>query len=266
MPRRNAEAAERGDDVLDAERFKEGLREHARGLAAAGAAGPSARVPTCPEWTLRDLVGHVGQAHRWTSHLIRTGGTDVLNELPRTTPDSPADWPGWLRDGAAELIGAFEAKPDGSVDHPLLGTWPTVMWLRRMAHETAVHHADGARTAGTPFAMAPDLAADAIDEFLGLITSVTAAAHKPELAELRGTGETLCLRPAEPSLPGWLITRTPDGPVWEGGARDADMTITGPVQDLLLVFARRLAPDDAAEVKVTGDASLLDHWLARTAV
>ncbi len=44
------------------------------------------------------------------------------------------------------------------------------------------------------------------------------------------------------------------------------MTATGPVQDLLLVFARRLAPADAAELKVTGDASLLDHWLARTAV
>jgi hypothetical protein len=44
------------------------------------------------------------------------------------------------------------------------------------------------------------------------------------------------------------------------------MTVSGPVQELLLVFARRLAPSDAAEVKVTGDASLLDHWLARTAV
>ncbi len=58
--------------------------------------------------------------------------------------------------------------------------------------------------------MAPDLAGDAIDEFLGLLTAVTAAAYKPELAELRGNGETLCLRPAEPSLPGWLITRTPE--------------------------------------------------------
>ncbi|MFA1551434.1 maleylpyruvate isomerase family mycothiol-dependent enzyme [Actinomadura chokoriensis] len=262
----------RGDDVLDAGRMKEGLREHARGLAgAAGAAAPSlggvgTRVPTCPEWTLRDLVGHVGQAHRWASHLVRTGGTVVLNDLPRTLPDSPADWPGWLDDGVEDLIGAVDANPDRSVDHPVLGTWPTVMWLRRMTHETAVHHADAALAAGTTFAVAPDLAGDAISEFLGLLTSVTAAARKPELAELRGTGETLCLRPAEPSLPGWLITRTPEGAVWEEGTGDADMTVAGPVQSLLLVFARRLAPDDASEVKVTGDASLLDHWLAHTAV
>ncbi|NVI90281.1 maleylpyruvate isomerase family mycothiol-dependent enzyme [Actinomadura sp. BRA 177] len=252
---------------MNAGRMKEGLREHARGLAdAASGPDPSTRVPTCPEWTLPDLVGHVGQAHRWATHLVRTGGTDVLNDLPRTLPDSPADWPGWLRDGAEELIAAYDAKPDATVDHPLLGTWPTVRWLRRMTNETVVHHADAAGAAGTPFAVAPDLAGDAIDEFLGLLTAVTAAAYKPELAELRGNGETLCLRPAEPSLPGWLITRTPEGPVWEHGSQDADMTATGPVQDLLLVFARRLAPADAAELKVTGDASLLDHWLARTAV
>ncbi|MFA1541724.1 maleylpyruvate isomerase family mycothiol-dependent enzyme [Actinomadura monticuli] len=253
--------------MLDAGRLKEGLRTQARGLGEAAAGpDPSARVPTCPEWTLRDLVGHVGQAHRWATHLVRTGATDVLNTLPATAPDDPADWPGWLRDGAEELIGAFDANPDGTVDHPLLGTWPTILWLRRMAHETAVHHADAALAAGTPFAVAPDLAADAITEFLGLLTTVTAAEHKPELAELRGTGETLCLRPAEPSLPGWLITRTPDGPVWEDRAAEADMTVTGPVRDLLLVFARRLAPDDAPDVKVAGDAALLDHWLAHTAV
>ncbi|CNF31754.1 uncharacterized Actinobacterial protein [Mycobacterium tuberculosis] len=253
--------------MLDAGRMKEGLREHVRGLAAAASgADPATRVPTCPDWTLPGLVGHVGQAHRWAAGLVRTGGTDVLDELPRTLPDSPADWSGWLRDGAEELIAAFDAKPDESVEHPLLGTGPTVGWLRRMANETVVHHADAAIAARVPFAVAPDLAGDVITEFLGLLTSATAAAHKPELAELRGSGETLCLRPDEPSLDGWLITRTPEGPVWEHGAPDADLTVSGPVRDLLLVFARRLAPAGAARVKVAGDASLLDHWLARTAV
>ena len=252
--------------MLDTGRMAEGLREHTAGLAAAaGRAGPAARVPTCPEWTLGDLVGHVGQAHRWAAHLVRTGGTDVLNELPRAVPDSPADWPGWLHDGAEELIGTIAARPDGSVDHPFFGTWPTVRWLRRMLNDTIVHHADAAFAADLPFTVAPDLAGDAVTEFLELLTRGSAADYKPELAELRGTGETLCLRPAEPALPGWLITRTPDGPAWETEAGDADMTVSGPVRDLLLVFARRL-PADGAEVEVTGDAALLEHWLARTAV
>ncbi|MGW5414795.1 maleylpyruvate isomerase family mycothiol-dependent enzyme [Actinomadura geliboluensis] len=268
-----------GDDVLEAARFKEGLREHARGLAeAAAGADPSTRVPTCPEWTLQDLVGHVGQAYLWATDLVRTGGTDVIDSLPRTVPDSPAAWPGWLSDGAEALITAVEAKPDETVDHPMLGAWSTVMWLRRMANESAVHHADAALAAGTAFTVAPDHAADVITEFLGLLTAPTAAEHKPELAELRGAGETLWLRPAEPSLPGWLITRKPDGPVYEEGlgseegagfeerARGADVTVDGPVQELLLLLARRLAQADAAGLKVTGDASLVDHWLAHTAI
>ncbi|SNT34294.1 TIGR03083 family protein [Actinomadura meyerae] len=265
--------------MLEAGRIKEGLREHARGLAeAASGPVPSTRVPTCPEWTLQDLVGHVGQAYLWAADLVRTGRTDVVDGLPRTVPDSPAAWSGWLRGGAEELIAAVEAKPDETVAHPMLGPWPTVRWLRRMANESVVHHADAALAAGAPFTVAPDLAADVITEFLGLLTAPTAAEYKPELAELRGTGETLHLRPAEASLPGWLVTRTPDGPVFtegpegpegesvRGGEKGADVTVAGPVRDLLLVFARRLAPAEADELKVTGDASLLDHWLARTAV
>lgn len=77
--------------MLDPERMKEGLREQARGFAEAAAGpDPSTRVPTCPEWTLRDLAGHVGQAHRWAAHLIRRGGTEVVDGLPRTIPDAPA--------------------------------------------------------------------------------------------------------------------------------------------------------------------------------
>ncbi|MEU8801596.1 maleylpyruvate isomerase N-terminal domain-containing protein [Spirillospora sp. NPDC048819] len=249
---------------------------------SAGRPGPSTRVPTCPEWTLQDLVGHVGGAHRWVTHLIRTGGTDAAKALPGTVPDDPRAWHGWLRDGVEDLIAAYEANPDGTVEHPLLGTWPTVRWLRRMTHETSIHHADAAFTAGRPFALADDLAADGISECLELLSNVSAVEHKPGLAELRGRGETVFLRPArlrparlrpaERSSAGWLITRTPEGPVWEredgcgGGGAAADVTVAGPVRDLLLVLARRLTPDDAHEVKVTGDRSLLDHWLTHTAV
>jgi hypothetical protein len=29
-------------------------------------------IPTCPEWTLRQLVTHVGRAHRWAAEITRT--------------------------------------------------------------------------------------------------------------------------------------------------------------------------------------------------
>ena len=30
---------------------------------------PSVRVPTCPEWTARDLAGHIGQGPRWAAEV-----------------------------------------------------------------------------------------------------------------------------------------------------------------------------------------------------
>ncbi|MDL4817534.1 maleylpyruvate isomerase family mycothiol-dependent enzyme [Actinomadura opuntiae] len=253
------------DHVLGAERIAEALRGHAGGIAAAVAGtDPDARVPTCPEWTLRDLVGHIGQAHRWAADFIRDGETDLVTQVPRTAPDAPADWPGWLRDGADDLVRAFEADPGRTVAHPVMGPRPAAMWLRRMLHDTAVHHADAAFATGVAYEVAPDVAADGICEWLVLVSEPAAATFRPELAELRGRGETLALRPSEPSVPGWVITRAPDGIAWERASRDGDLTIAGPVRDLMLVFARRLAPGDA-EVKVTGDRALLDHWLARTA-
>jgi uncharacterized protein (TIGR03083 family) len=261
-------------DELGAARLAEGLRHHTAGLAdAVRVHDPSAPVPTCPEWTLRDLVGHLGQVQRWVIDLIRAGGADVLGVVSGAAPGSPAEWPRWLRDGAEDLIAAYEANPDGTAAHPAFGMRPTLMLLRRVTHETSVHHADAALAAGLPFSVAPDLGADAISEFLDLLSSPVAARHKPGIADLRGDGETIHLRSSEPSRPGWLITRTPEGPVWEhadGPDTDhvacggADVTVTGPVGDLLLVLLRRQPPDGG--VTVTGDRALLDHWLARTAV
>jgi acyl-CoA synthetase (NDP forming) len=42
----------------------------------------------------------------------------------------------------------------------------------------------------------------------------------------------------------------------------ADVTLAGPVEDLLLVLTRRLPAD---RVTITGDHALAEHWLARTA-
>ena len=63
---------------MDAARLVEALHEHTAGFAkAVEGADPEARVPTCPEWPLRVLVGHIGQAHRWSAGNIRTGPSDA---------------------------------------------------------------------------------------------------------------------------------------------------------------------------------------------
>jgi uncharacterized protein (TIGR03083 family) len=241
---------------MDIARLVEGLLEHTAGLAKAVAgADPNARVPTCPEWTLRVLVGHVGQAHRWAAGIVRSGPTPVPDPFDADA-GSPGEWPGWLQEGAADLADAVLAAGESPV-WTFFGPGPATFWVRRMLHDIVVHHADAAFATDTAFEVAPDLAADAITEWLEVLSDPATPTLKPAFAELRGTGQTLRLRPD--AGPGWLITRTPDGVRWTRATDTADATLAGPVEDLLLVLTRRLP---AGRVTIAGDRDLVDHWLA----
>ena len=57
-------------------------------LALAGlvdGADLTVRVPTCPDWTLRQLATHVGRAHRWAAEIVGT-----RSERPSRSATSPA--------------------------------------------------------------------------------------------------------------------------------------------------------------------------------
>jgi len=244
---------------MDVARLVEGLQEHTAGLAKAVAgADPNASVPTCPEWPLRVLVGHIGQAHRWSAGIVRSGNPGPVPNPFDADPGDPATWADWLDAGAAELVDAARAS-NGRV-WTFFGPGPATFWLRRMAYDTVIHHADAALATGTAFEVAPDLAADAISEWLDILSDPITPSLKPSVAELRGTGQTLQLRTDAGHA--WLITRAPDGVRWAPAAGTADATLAGPVRDLLLVFTRRLPAD---RITITGDRALVDHWLTHTA-
>jgi uncharacterized protein (TIGR03083 family) len=239
---------------MDIARLAEGLREHTTALAATAAGtDPAARVPTCPEWTLRVLVGHIGQVHRWAAGIVESGPSPIPDPLD-ADPGVPGEWPDWLRAGADSLATAVLAGPDRPV-WTFFGERPASFWLRRMLHDLTVHHADVGLTAGVPVTIAPDLAADGITELLEVMADPVAPTLRPEVGELRGTGQTLRFA-ADDS---WLVTRTPGGLRWELADGPADVTVTGTAEDLLLVLAHR-RPVEA--VTVRGDRALLDHLLA----
>jgi uncharacterized protein (TIGR03083 family) len=245
---------------MDVARFVEALHEHTDGFAKAVAdADPDATVPTCPEWPVRVLVGHIGQAHRWAASIVRSGPSPVPDPF-EADPGAQGEWQGWLRTGAEDLADAVLTAGVRPV-WTFFGDGPATFWLRRMVHDIVVHHADGALAAGSAFGVAPDLADDAISEWLELLSHPLTHTIKPGVAELRGTGQTLQL--STRTGQDWLITRTPDGPRWtRDTAHTADATITGAVGDLLLVLTRRLP---VGEVTITGERELVDHWLAHSA-
>lgn len=235
--------------------------------AAVKGADLTAGVPTCPDWSLRDLVVHVGGAHRWAGEIVRTRAAAQIpdEEVPDAEGpggDDPLALDAWLAEGAAATVAALrEAGPDTAV-----WTWAwenrTAFWARRMAHETAVHRADAALTTRTVYEVAPDLAADTIDEWLQIVAFAQEEGD-PEAAELRGAGRSLHLHATDVPGAEWLIEFGEKGFTWRRAHEKATVALRGPLTELMLAFNRRQKPDEGG-LEVLGDRGLLDFWLERS--
>ncbi|WP_097868373.1 maleylpyruvate isomerase family mycothiol-dependent enzyme [Streptomyces sp. rh34] len=227
----------------------------------------AATVPTCPDWTLRELAVHVGGAHRWVGEIVRTRAAEDVPEervpgFEGPDGDDPAALDSWLAEGAAATVAALrEAGPDAEV-----WSWSrersTAFWARRMTHETAVHRADAALAAGAPYTVDADVAADTIEEWLRIV-SFAQEGGDPEAAELSGGGRSLHLHATDVPGAEWLIEFGDDRFTWRHAHERATVALRGPLTDLMLVFNRRLEPT-SPRVEVLGDAALLDFWLDRS--
>jgi uncharacterized protein (TIGR03083 family) len=253
--------------VIDTERLLAEITSSTGTLAdITGRADPAAQVPTCPDWTLRQLVTHVGRAHRWAATIVATqsAGPIPFREVPDgRLPDDPAERPGWLRRGAAQLAESVRGAGNGPV-WTFLGPGPASYWARRMAHETAVHRADGQIAVGERPVIDPVIAADGIDEWLGLLSAEGDGEQAGRLAALP-EGTVLHIHATDEGLDGeWLIRGDgPGGITVAAGHGKGDAAARGPASALLLMLLRRLPADDT-QVEVIGDRALLDSWLAAT--
>src|SRR5688500_11784236 len=79
-------------------------------LAAGDLAAP---VPTCPDWTLADLIEHTGVVHRWQAAVVRDDPPDFPDPATwRFLPEDEAPSE-WFRRGVDEAIEVMAAAdPD----------------------------------------------------------------------------------------------------------------------------------------------------------
>lgn len=139
------------------------LRSDSARLAEVAHRGLDEAVPSCPDWTVRDLLEHTAMVYLHKLEAMRTGA-------------QPDPWPPDLSgrditelydEAAAELISELEQRgPDADT-----WTWwapdqTTGFWFRRMAHETAVHRVDAELAHGVVTPINARLAVDGIDEIL----------------------------------------------------------------------------------------------------
>lgn len=227
---------------------------------------PGLQIPSCPDWTMRQLVTHVGRAHRWAAEIVKTRSADYIEfrSVPDgRLPDDRAERGTWLAAGAARLVDALREAGDHQVwaFGPLA---PASFWARRMAHETMVHHVDARLAVGEPAELAAELAADAIDEWLTVISGPVYGRPDPRAAALP-PGASLHVHAADPGravTAEWLVSHADDGVRVHPG-HGGDVALSGPAADVLLVLLRRRPADDPA-VRVLGDHAVLDRWLDHT--
>ncbi|MEV4360320.1 maleylpyruvate isomerase family mycothiol-dependent enzyme [Nonomuraea sp. NPDC049625] len=224
----------------------------------------AAPVPTCPKWTLADLVDHVGGTQRMVTMLVGEQMTEPSRAFAGYVP-GPADsgqWRAWLNDGAAEARQAFASVADDRpVWDPSGGAAGVPFWSRRLFAEACVHRADAAAALGMPFELAPELAVAAIEDWLDTMASRGYWENRAGFADaMRGGGQTLHFHATD--APGeWVARREPDMVVLERTHTKADVVVRGPAVELLLVISRRRPLDAAPTLELQGDRALLDHWI-----
>jgi uncharacterized protein (TIGR03083 family) len=225
---------------------------------------PSAPVPTCPEWTLAELVDHVGATQRMVAVLVAERLTEPSAAFAAYVP-APTDstqWGAWLNGTAAEAKQAFDAAAeDTPVWNPNGGVAGVPYWSRRLFAEACVHRADAASALGTSYELSPEHAVEAVEDWLDTMTSRTYWEAKPQYAEaMRGDGQTLHLHATD--APGeWVARREPDRVVLEHAHTKADVAVRGPAADLLLVISRRRPLEKTPALEIHGDRALFEHWI-----
>ena len=230
-------------------------RDSAAFRASAVAAGLEADVPSCPGWTVADLIWHLAEVHYFWGSVVTQGaaGWDEVVRIDRV-PN-------------AQLLDAFEMWSTRLLDRlskadPMKEVWTwsddhTVGFvIRRMAHETSVHAWDAAVAAGRPMPIDAELSSDGIDEFLQHFLPDIAHDAEP----IGGSVHIHCLDVAGE----WTIRAADNDDADEPFVvsrehAKGDCALRGPAAGLLLALWRRAGADT---IEVIGDADVARRFLA----
>ncbi|HEY3842503.1 MAG TPA: maleylpyruvate isomerase family mycothiol-dependent enzyme [Acidimicrobiales bacterium] len=232
--------------------YLEVVRDRSAALLEAAQTDLGASVPSCPGWTVTDLLTHVGGIWGWAAAIVRTGDRA---DLPSFTAgqDGPA-LVAWAAEQASQLVSALEnANPDSDC-------WTFGLprsnrfWLRRQALETAVHAWDAQQATARQEPIGSDVAADGIGEYLALTLPRRFRDHPDSWK-----GESLHLHRTDGEGE-WMITLGPGAELsTENTHAKGDVALRGTASSLYLWCLNRVPLTD---VEVFGDRDVALRWTA----
>jgi len=207
-----------------------------------------ARVPGCPDWSVRDLLVHVGQVQLSWAAKVHALGAEApgVEEVPTGDPLA------WSEASTGILVDALrDVGPDAPCwtwwqDSPAPSTSGAV--ARHQVQEAAVHAYDAQSATGAARDLPVDVAVDAVDEFLvvslGAMEAWQPWPHPPERVEVVAV-----------EGPRWTVGL---GAVVDDAGRP-DATMTASASDLVLAFYSRIP---LQRIDVEGDRDVVERLLA----
>jgi len=192
----------------------------------------SRSVPTCPGWTLDHLFGHIGSIERWAAAVV-LGGKYVEEPVPPATSAAA-----WFLEGSAAFLETMAALD------PVAPCWnfgppprTAGFWLRRQAHEHAIHLVDACQASGMSApVLGADLMLDGVDEVLAMFTPRQLRLERMQQPEKAVSFDV------------------PGAGSWTVGAGPAAASVTAPLPDMYLGLWGRSNLKDTAIID--GDVAL----------
>lgn len=202
-------------------------------------------VPTCPGWTMHDLLAHHASFQSWITTIVHDRLLDPFAPISIAPPDD--DEISWYRSIGERLVATLRSAPPeasvwGVTDQQTVGAW-----ARRQASETSVHRWDAQNATGvaTPIAHADDYISEILEHLLpGLIARFGAPLPQGTLA-IRATD----------SANTWTATSTIGCINSVPDHTPADVTLSGTASDLLLALWNR-----PSNTETNGDHDVLGQW------
>jgi uncharacterized protein (TIGR03083 family) len=221
--------------------------------SVSGSPDPDVRVPSCPDWSLRDLVEHLTEVHRFWVAAVAAGPSEHPPTLAPANDILSADPLTRSATATQELIAALRAAG------PAMGCW--TWWgdsdvpmtsgavARHQVQEAAVHAYDAQLATGTPQPVAAIVALDGIAEFIGV-------SH--------GTADPWPYEPARIGLhaaegESWLLDLKAPGSHVLDGQPETVADLHGSASNLLLTLHGRLPLDS---LRSQGDRATLENFLS----
>lgn len=215
----------------------------------------TAPVPTCPGWTIEDLLSHLGRVYAMVATVVSDPHGDAPDRdlIPRR-PETE-DALEWMQRRLDLLLATLREIPEDArrwnfVSGPRS---PVEFWWRRQLHETLIHRVDTELAARMPVGpVTPEVGADGVCELL------LVSGFREVPAETLRLDQGLSLQLHATDLPETQWTLDVAGRSYARRQGEADVVLRGPAWSLdRWLWRRGSAETDAvialADVEVIGD-------------